>query len=325
MFVDILARAIPFHGLAAFVPAAICARMHPAVLAILPAHAHFLVERLAAAHRFAPGRQGMGNVFGVDGFQPAGAQAVAARPFAPALRDIVELAVDIGRPQHLRVQFDGVMKVFAAVVQRLFQLAPLDDMRGHARGQRQQFDLRLRGMACRLEKQAQHAQDMPLGAKDGGDPAGAVAVQQGFLASRAPVHVARDVAAIHGRAGKGRRAERGWLVAAMAQRQAQVLWQAGRGQAAKAVGLVDEHEAGMRAALGQVLQRQQQVFQCLGQIGAGRDAAQRTMLGVQQGKNVVCVHRVDKGKTDARNIPWGNPLAGGNSASLDLYVHVPLC
>ena len=39
------------------------------------------------------------------------------------------------------------MKVFAAVVQRSFQLTPLDDMRGHARGQRQQLDFRLRGMA----------------------------------------------------------------------------------------------------------------------------------------------------------------------------------
>ena len=147
VLVDVFARAIPFHGLAALVEPAIRARVHPAVAAVLAAHAHFLVQRLAAAQRFAPRRQCAGHVLGVDVVQPAGAQAIAARPFAPALRHIVELAVDVGRPQHLRVQFDGVMKVFAAVVQRSFQLAPLDDMRGHARGQRQQFDFRLRGMA----------------------------------------------------------------------------------------------------------------------------------------------------------------------------------
>jgi len=139
------------------------------------------------------------------------------------------------------------------------------------------------------------------------------------------VHVARDVAAIHGRAGKGRRAERRRLLTAVAQGQAQVLRQAGRGQAAKAVGLVDEQQAGMRAAIGQVLQRQQQMLQCMGQVGACRDTAQRTMLGVQQGKNVVCVHRVDMGKTDARNIPWGNPLLGENSAPIDLSGNAALC
>ena len=167
---------------------------------------------------------------------------------------------------------------------------------------------------------------MPLGAEHGGDPAGAVAVQHGFLAARAPVHIARDVAAIDGRAGKGRHAERRRLFAAVAQGQAQVLWQAGRGQAAKAVGLVDEQQAGMRAAIGQVLQRQQQMLQCMGQVGACRDTGQRTMLGVQQGKNVVCVHRVDKEGKLMPEIYHGAPLLQEeNSVPLDPGVHAALC
>ena len=207
-------------------------------------------------------------------------------------------AVALGRTLQHAVFQRGVM------AGQLFQPAPFDHVRDAAGRHAHAVDVGLGRVARHLEKLAQHAQHMATRAKHGRDPAGAVAMQHRFLAPGAPARFTRDIAAIHGRAGKRRRAEgrRMRPVVVVPQGQAKVVRQAGRAQAAKAVGLVDQRDAGMqRVAIGIAiaLQRQQQLRQRVFQAGAGGDGTQRLVFRVQQVKYVVCVHRIRKAEIEA--------------------------
>ena len=205
-------------------------------------------------------------------------------------------AVALGRALHHAVFQRGMM------AGQFFQPAPFDHVRDAAGRHAHAVDIGLGRVARHLGKLPQYAQHMATRAKHGRDPAGAIAMQHRFLAPGAPARLAHDIAAIHGRARKRRRAKgrRMRPVVIVPQGQLQVVRQAGGAQAAKAVGLVNERDAAMQLVATVIaLQRQQQLRQRVFQDRTSRNRAKRPVFRVQQVKYVVCVHRIRKAEIEA--------------------------
>jgi hypothetical protein len=117
-------------------------------------------------------------------------------------------------------------------------------------------------------------------------------MQQRRLAAIGPRQILTDVAAENGSAGKPGCAKGTGMWPWLARQQgcAIIFRKRWRNDGAETVAIVQQQYARMHRFPELRLYRQHNVFQCDSQTGAGADAAERGVLGLEKRDNFVCVH-----------------------------------
>ncbi|CAN5420767.1 hypothetical protein BH09PSE6_BH09PSE6_14380 [soil metagenome] len=118
--IDVLGEAVPLDDATVGIAARERARAHPVEFAV--AHARAVLDVVVVTGRDAmrPALEGAADVVGMDRAGPAAVQAGGAGQLEPARRHVVERAMRIGRPGHLRIEFDRVPVVIFLLAQRRF-------------------------------------------------------------------------------------------------------------------------------------------------------------------------------------------------------------